>query len=92
MINEPTSDNYTDMLLLAYLESNNFDLNATASQVWGEKASGYVDLVDVTEAGASRKLSQLWERATKQQTHYAGQVGGAVGAAGSPTTRPIERA
>lgn len=69
-IAEPSREEYSDSLLHAILLQNNADLNAAAAQVWREKAAEYAHLVDVSESGSSRKMSQLYDRAVKQAELY----------------------
>jgi hypothetical protein len=54
---EEDDEVYTDSLLGGYID----DLGMTAAykQVWTEKAAAVAALVDTTESGSSRSLSQL---------------------------------
>lgn len=58
---EDTEDNWTDAQLGVLIDDLGVD-SATA-RVWREKAARYSRLVDVTEAGASRKMSQAFAHA-----------------------------
>jgi len=67
-------------------------LNLAASEIWSMKAARYAQMVDVAEAGASRRMGQLHEHAVKQAEVYRGRSTAAAAAAGAFTvTRPIER-
>lgn len=62
-------------------------LNGAAAVIWGEKASTYAELVDITEAGSSRKNSDLFKNARTQYEYYTGLPGGVtILPAGSYTT------
>jgi pectin methylesterase-like acyl-CoA thioesterase len=47
-------------------------LNGAAARVWYLKAGSYANLVDVSESGSSRKLSDLHKNATEMGNLYAG--------------------
>lgn len=55
---------YTDEVLGVYID-NLGSLEAAASAIWREKASALAGLVDTTESGSSRRLSQLYDQALK---------------------------
>lgn len=48
---------YTDSLLGGMIDDLGFE--AAAAQIWREKAASVAGLVDTTESGSSRALSQL---------------------------------
>ena len=50
-------ETYTDSLLGGLIDDLGF--NSAAAQVWKERAAGAAGLVDITESGSSRSLSQL---------------------------------
>jgi hypothetical protein len=50
-------ETYTDSLLGGMIDDLGFE--AAAAQVWREKAAGVAAMVDTTESGSSRRLSQL---------------------------------
>jgi hypothetical protein len=93
MVAEPSSNTgskYADVYLADVIDSNAEDLNASAAQVWREKAAKYSELVDVGD----RKMGTLYKNAMEQVRYYDGQVAAAVTVvanSSSPTTRPIER-
>lgn len=71
-------------------------LNAAAARAWEEKAAIYASMVDVTESGSSRRLSQLQEQALRMAAHYRGLAEGEsvedeVDLTGYSYTVPIER-
>lgn len=55
-----------------YLDEAEGDINLAAAAIWREKASNYAELVDIQEAGSSRKNSVLYDHAVKQAEWYAG--------------------
>ncbi len=78
---------YTDELLSALIDELGFE--ATAASIWKEKAASFAGLVDTTESGSSRSLSQLYKNALEM----SGTVGPAEEAvtSGGSFTVEIER-
>jgi hypothetical protein len=69
------------------------DLFSAAASVWRMKAARYAQLVDTTEAGASRKMSSLSDNALKMAKEFDKQSTDAnANAGGFTVTRAIERA
>lgn len=93
MTGEVGSKTYTNTDLDLYINDAAGDLNVAASRIWGEKASDYADLVNMTEAGSSRSNSDLFQHAKSQQEYFSA-LGGEVAVVntGSSTTRRIVRA
>jgi hypothetical protein len=50
-----------------------------AAHIWRKKAASYADLVNTSEAGASRSFSDLYQRAVELATHYETQGGAGPG-------------
>lgn len=93
MAGEVDSDTYTNADLDIFIANASGDLNSAASLIWGEKASSYADLVNISEAGSSRSNSDLYKQAKQQEQYYSGLAdASATAAAGYSTTRPIKRA
>jgi len=90
IVAEESQTNYSDSLLDAVLFRNGDDIDLAAAEVWREKAAAYADLVDVNNAGSSRKLSQLYDRAVKQAELHEVEAG--AGPTRGARTRAIERA
>ena len=68
--------------------------NAAAATIWGQKAAGYAELVNISEAGSSRSMGSLHQNALNMAKYYAGL--GCPGedppvAATRTQTRAIER-
>lgn len=88
------TDVYTDDLLDEYLSATDGDLDEAAARIWREKAAAFAELVDISEAGSSRKNSDLYKNAMEQAAYFEG-VGeeGDVPEPGTySTTRRIVRA
>lgn len=81
---DPDDTTYTGELLSAYID-NLGTLEAAASAVWAEKAAVAANLVDITESGSSRRLSQLADNALKMRTAFGG-VDDTASGGGSFTT------
>lgn len=92
-IAETNSGTYSDALLHAMMLTNDGDLNVTAAEVWREKAASVSSLVDISESGSSRKMSQLYDRYTAQAKVYEDAAGVLPpNTSARPRTRPIIRA
>jgi hypothetical protein len=76
---------YTDSVIDGMIEDLGFE--AAAASVWREKAAGAAGLVDTTESGSSRKLSQLYD----QYLAMGGVIGGDTDTGGGSYTVEIER-
>lgn len=92
-IGEPNDVNgWTDERLTLIIDANGLDMFAAAAEVWGIKAANYAGLVDVTEAGSSRKMSDLSKNALAMQRNYSEQsLASVVIVSGRPRTRAIVR-
>lgn len=95
MISEPENTApWDDQTLGDLIDENQNDLNVTAAAIWQEKASTYSEMVDISEAGSSRKNSQLMGNALKMAGYYSERAEAASPVPGVdiPTTVPIVRA
>lgn len=91
MVGEPGTDTYSDEALSALLAANP-SLESVAAGIWQEKAANYAELVNVSESGSSRSLSDLHKNALRFAEYYTRQAGGEPEAvADAPTTIPITR-
>lgn len=63
---------YTDAVIDGMIEDLGFE--AAAGAVWQEKAAGVAGLVDITESGSSRRLSQLKDSYLAMHTAVSGGV------------------
>jgi hypothetical protein len=68
--NEPDDGVFTDEYIEGLIDSIGVD--AASAKVWERKASAYAELVDVSEAGSSRKQSDLHKNALAMEAHYRG--------------------
>lgn len=67
--NEPTSEPYTDSEIGSLVDALG-SVNLASAAIWSRKAARYVELVDTAEAGASRKLSDLYDKAVKEAARW----------------------
>lgn len=82
---EEDDEIYTDSLIGGMIDDLGF--SAAAAQIWREKAASVAALVDTTESGSSRSLSQL----RKAYSEMAGEVNPEVELTSASFTIPIER-
>lgn len=84
---------YTDEVLSALLDAVDGDSDAVAASIWRQKAASYAEMVDISEAGSSRKNSDLFKNAQAMAEHYTREDDADAGAGVSyTTTRRIVRA
>lgn len=69
MAAEPSTEAYTDTALSALVDSEGSPLGAVVV-VWEAKAASYAELVDTSESGSSRKMSQLHLNALRMRDYY----------------------
>lgn len=67
--NEFTQDPWTDEDINALVDTLG-STDSAAAEIWRKKAAKYADLVNVSEAGASRALGDLHAKALAQAAHY----------------------
>lgn len=97
MTGEVDSTTYTNTDLDMFIERAVGDMTVAASLIWGEKASAYADLVNISEAGSSRSNSDLFRHAIEQREYFLSLAGGSevpptvIPEATSSTTRRIVR-
>ena len=92
MTGETEADStYTDVELDDILAQASMDFNAAAARIWSEKASGYADLVNISEGGSSRSNSDLFAHAKAQVDYFSSQSATPVVVGTPSTTRRIKR-
>jgi hypothetical protein len=70
MIDEASTDTYSDSDLSSIIDiSENLEL--AASDIWMEKAASLARLVNVSESGSSRSLSDLHKNALLMSSNYS---------------------
>lgn len=74
MIDEPTQDTYNDASLKTIIDQAGGDLDLAAAVIWEQKAAGYSTLVDVSESGSSRSMSQAFKNAQSQASYYRNKI------------------
>lgn len=91
-INEPTDAlPYTDEILGELIDANAGDTNAVAKTIWQGKAAAVAHLVDISEGGSSRKMSDMYKNFLAIAGTFESEEN-APGARRAPTTREITRA
>lgn len=92
MINEPNNaEPWTDENLALIIDANQGDLRSSAGQVWEGKAASVAHLVDISEGGSSRKMSDMYKNFLAIAKSYTDGDGEGVGSR-APRTREITRA
>jgi hypothetical protein len=81
---------WTDDRLGDIIDSS-VSVNQAASRVWYRKASALAGLVDVSESGSSRKLSDLHKNALAMGSLYAQADGGQASVSSGPIVSRIRR-
>lgn len=69
---ELTDANYSDETIGLMIDASGVD--ETIAFIWEEKAAKYVSAVDVTEAGASHKFSDLFKNASAMAAYWRKKV------------------
>lgn len=90
MVDEPTTDTYSDEALLALIDGS-ASLDAAAAQVWREKAAAASTYVNVSESGSSRSMQQVHQNSLAMAEFYGGRAGDVGTTADVKDTYPIER-
>lgn len=71
-VNEPTDTFYTDEIIAELIDAGGTD-SAIAS-IWEEKSASAASSVDVTEAGASHKFSDVYKAYAAQASYWRKKV------------------
>jgi len=81
---------YTDELLGTFIDS--YGMDTATYKLWRSKLAAVANLVDMSEGGSSRKMSQLFDHYTKIVASYApAGEGSGTEVVEAPRTRKIER-
>lgn len=91
LINEPTTDNYTDVELGDLIDSLDGSVQFTAGSLWQQKAAKYASMIDVQEGNSVRKMSQLYQQALKMAAQFNPDALEPLPMGKSARTRAIER-
>lgn len=91
MADEPTAETYSDEAILA-LYAQEGSAEGAAAAIWETKAGAYAKLVNVSESGSSRSMSDLHKNALTMAKYYGDQAIVPVETVTSPFTTAIERA
>lgn len=79
---------YTSIYIGGLVDEHGRD--GASAVVWRQKAATYAELVDVTEAGASHKFSELHKNALAMAAEFEAKSA-AVSGSGRPKVKQIER-
>ncbi len=91
-ISEPDEATYTDANLNTQIDDASGDIDSVAVEIWEEKAATYAELVDISEAGSSRKNGQLYKNALDMARYYSASTDSdLVAGVDYPTTTRIVR-
>lgn len=63
---------YEGGVLSVLIDSYDASTDKAASSIWTERAATYATMVDISEAGSSRKNSDLFKNAQAMATRYGG--------------------
>jgi len=91
-ISEPDEATYLDATLSMMIDDANGDLDAVAVSIWEEKAATYAELVDISEAGSSRKNGQLYSNALAMAAYFSSLGTASAADDDRPFTTPSVRA
>lgn len=95
MIGELDNVSPWDDTAVAALIDGSSSMNGAAMKGWEQKAATYASMVDTSESGSTRRLSQLQEQALRMVTYYRGLItepdDDAANLLGYTFTLPIER-
>lgn len=75
--NEPTDEVYSDEEIAALVDGSSVE--GASGVVWERKAAKAASSVDVTEAGASHKFSDVYKAYSAQAAYWLGKVADATG-------------
>lgn len=66
--NEPTDESFSDTYVEDLVDA--FGVASASALIWEKKAAAFAELVTVSEAGASRNMSDLHKNALAMQAHF----------------------
>ena len=72
--NEPTTTPYTDEYIGALIDASG--VTGATVLIWEQKVARYSSAIDVTEAGATHKFSELFDNALKMLQYWKGVADG----------------
>lgn len=89
LVDEPDEDEYTTSDLSLRIDGAGGNLNRLARDIWTEKAAKFSRLVNVSESGSTRALSDLHKNALTMVQRF--DVLAPAAGVGRSRTRRIER-
>jgi hypothetical protein len=87
---EPDDGTYTDEEMAERAQAAT-NLYVAARDIWIEKVAALAPLVDVSEGGSSRKMSQAYTQAKAMVTFYSELASAGSGDATGAVIRPLTR-
>lgn len=66
--NEPTQDPFTDAYIGGLIDAGS--VASASAAIWRQKAGAYAEIADVSEAGASLKVGELFKNAQVMAKFY----------------------
>lgn len=84
--NEGTNATWSDEDISALVDGLG-GVNQATANIWRKKAARYADQTDVSEAGASRSLNQLYAKAKAEAAHYEEVVEEETGTSSVPAAK-----
>lgn len=88
LIDEPTTAIYADAELQSRLDIAKGDKNVVSLDIWTEKLAAAAVLVNVSEGGSTRSMSQAFDHAEKMVEHFTALVATSAGTRIRKLTRP----
>lgn len=82
---------WTDEKIGALIDAKSGDLRAVAFSIWEGKAARVAHLVDISEGGSSRKMSDMYKNFLALRDTYAPEDGTTPGTVRGSRTREITR-
>lgn len=83
--NEPTTTTYQDSEVSEYID--NAGTSGASSIIWRQKAATFQTMVDTSEAGASRKFSDLMKNALAMAESYEPKADGSTPVGTTPRAK-----
>jgi hypothetical protein len=88
-VDELNEDNYSDSYISALIDSSG--VAGASAEIWRKKAASFAALVNTSEAGASRSLSDLSKNAKTMADMWESRVPNPLDTQDRPIVRRIQR-
>jgi len=90
MIDEPDATTYSDAELATRAAAGS-NLYAAARDIWVEKAAGAAALVNISEGGSTRAMSQVYDHYKDMVNFYSELASAGSGSTTGAVLRPVIR-